>query len=176
MKLSQKQKLLVLGFSVFLVAGAIISYSFDNNINYQTTVETRGKITYSTDYKNKEVDCLAEAIWHEARGETDKGMLAVANVIQNRVHSELFPNSYCKVINQPRQFSYKRSAVKVNKLDKQYKKAQLIAENVIEGKVKPVLSSKVMWYAHKRVSNYWTSKKKKVAVIGNHVFYAKAGE
>jgi len=44
--------------------------------------------------------CLAEALYFEARGESLKGQFAVAEVILNRVDSPRFPNSVCGVINQ----------------------------------------------------------------------------
>ena len=53
-----------------------------------------------------EVLCVAEAIWFEARSEPIEGMYAVAHVINNRVKSNRFPNTYCEVVNQPYQFSY----------------------------------------------------------------------
>ena len=44
--------------------------------------------------------CLAEALYFEARGESIKGQVAVAEVILNRVESNKFPNTVCGVINQ----------------------------------------------------------------------------
>ena len=45
-------------------------------------------------------ECLAEALYFEARGETVKGQFAVAEVILNRVDSAKFPDSVCSVIRQ----------------------------------------------------------------------------
>lgn len=50
--------------------------------------------------------CLSLAIFHESRGESKKGQYAVAEVIHNRVKSDKFPNSICKVVKQPHQFSF----------------------------------------------------------------------
>ncbi len=44
--------------------------------------------------------CLTEALYFEARGETVRGQIAVAEVILNRVSSSRFPNTVCGVINQ----------------------------------------------------------------------------
>ncbi len=49
---------------------------------------------------NAELQCLAEALYFEARGETVKGQFAVAEVIMNRVKSARFPGTLCGVINQ----------------------------------------------------------------------------
>lgn len=44
--------------------------------------------------------CLAEALYFEARGESLQGQFAVAEVIMNRVDSPRFPGSICGVVNQ----------------------------------------------------------------------------
>ena len=44
--------------------------------------------------------CLTEAIYFEARSETLRGQVAVAEVILNRVDSRKYPNTVCKVVNQ----------------------------------------------------------------------------
>ena len=49
---------------------------------------------------HQQMVCLAENIYFEARAEGVEGKAAVANVTRNRVNSELFPNSYCEVVQQ----------------------------------------------------------------------------
>ena len=46
------------------------------------------------------VQCLAEAIYHEARGEDVYGQFAVAEVILNRVDLPNYPNSVCGVVHR----------------------------------------------------------------------------
>ena len=47
----------------------------------------------------KQMSCLAEALYFEARGEPIQGQLAVGEVVLNRVEDPRYPNSICKVIN-----------------------------------------------------------------------------
>ncbi len=47
-----------------------------------------------------ELDCLARAVYFEARGESIKGQAAVAEVVLNRTDSPYFPRSVCGVVNQ----------------------------------------------------------------------------
>ena len=47
-----------------------------------------------------ELECLAKNIYHEARGESREGKVAVANVTLNRVHSARFPDTVCGVVYQ----------------------------------------------------------------------------
>ena len=43
---------------------------------------------------HREMICLAENIYFEARAESIEGKAAVANVTRNRVESDRFPNTY----------------------------------------------------------------------------------
>ena len=49
---------------------------------------------------HQQMVCLAENIYFEARAEGVEGKAAVANVTRNRVESNLFPNTYCEVVQQ----------------------------------------------------------------------------
>lgn len=48
----------------------------------------------------KQVDCLADNIYFEARSEPEKGQIAVAQVTMNRVKSGKFPETVCGVVRQ----------------------------------------------------------------------------
>ena len=47
-----------------------------------------------------EVECLAQNMYFEAGGESEKGQLAVAFVTHNRALSGSFPGTYCGVVKQ----------------------------------------------------------------------------
>lgn len=53
-----------------------------------------------------ETECLAMAMYHEARGEGERGMKAVAFVIHNRSRDSRFPSNICEVVRQRSQFSF----------------------------------------------------------------------
>ena len=48
----------------------------------------------------KDVYCLAQNIYHEARGEPMEGKLAVGHVVMNRMADKRFPRLACSVIKQ----------------------------------------------------------------------------
>jgi spore germination cell wall hydrolase CwlJ-like protein len=48
----------------------------------------------------KETKCLAEAIYFEARSEPEKGQIAVAQVVLNRVKNPSYPDTICGVVYQ----------------------------------------------------------------------------
>jgi spore germination cell wall hydrolase CwlJ-like protein len=47
-----------------------------------------------------ELECMAMNVFHEARGESFQGKLAVAHVTMNRVRHEAYPNTICGVVFQ----------------------------------------------------------------------------
>lgn len=53
-----------------------------------------------------ELACMALAVYYEARGESPRGKMAVAQVVLNRSRSSVFPSSICDVIFQKSQFSF----------------------------------------------------------------------
>lgn len=62
--------------------------------------------------KANEEKCIAEAVYHEARGEPIEKQKQVIYVILNRKHNKNFPKNACNIINQPGQFTYKRKSIK----------------------------------------------------------------
>jgi spore germination cell wall hydrolase CwlJ-like protein len=50
--------------------------------------------------------CIAVAAYLEARGEGPDGMLAVADVIMERVNDPRWPDDPCSVVEQPKQFAF----------------------------------------------------------------------
>lgn len=56
------------------------------------------------DYNSNEI-AMAQVIYHEARGESQQGKIAVGQVVMNRVNSGKYPKTVHAVVWQPRQFS-----------------------------------------------------------------------
>lgn len=114
--------------------------------------------------KARDVKCLATAIYHEANSESEKGQIAVANVIMNRVKSKKFPNSVCSVVSQKGQFSwYGKTKHKYND------KTVNIAEKVLSNRVHDVTNGALFFHSGK--NPHWTRKMKFVTKIGGHKFY-----
>lgn len=124
-----------------------------------------------------EAECLATALYHEARGEGVTGMKAVAFVIYNRVKSQLFPTSYCKVILQKSQFSFTsdRNPDNIKEWDTYAKvlamAVDLVQNNGFQRIVSPV--GNALFFNSFRSRNGWSHAKarKFVATIGNHHFF-----
>jgi spore germination cell wall hydrolase CwlJ-like protein len=58
----------------------------------------------------RDEQCLAAAIYHEAKGESVMGQGMVAAVILNRVDQSKWPDTICDVVKQPKQFTFDHSA------------------------------------------------------------------
>lgn len=121
--------------------------------------------------------CLAEAIYFEARGESTRGQVAVAEVILNRVDSRRYPKTVCGVVKQGTgkrnlcQFSYTCDGKPDRILNKRaFLKAGKIAKMMLDGRPR-VLTGKATHYHTTAVSPRWSKKLTKTALIGVHIFY-----
>jgi len=118
----------------------------------------------------QEVSCLATAIYHESRGESLQGQIAVAQVIANRTKSKHYPSSYCKVVYQKAQFTNVRY-VKPRYHSRAWSKAMRISINTIQHKLKDPTHGALWYYAHNKIdAPYWIINKRITARIGNHTF------
>ena len=119
---------------------------------------------------SRELDCLASAIYFEARGEPLHGQLAVGSVIVNRATSGRFPASYCGVVYQPSQFSFVRGGrmPAINRGSMAWKRAKALATIADEGLwASPVRDALFFHATH--VKPGW--KLQRVAQVNTHVFY-----
>ena len=62
----------------------------------------------TSDQLDVQTNCLATAVYFEARGESLEGQLAVAHVVMNRAASGRYPPDWCSVVKQPAQVSFVR--------------------------------------------------------------------
>ena len=125
----------------------------------------------SSDPGSRELECLAVGIYFESKSEPLAGQLAVGEVIANRANSNgRFPSSYCGVLFQRSQFSFirGRSLPSVPRAGRQWQTAVAIAK-IVDQELKDSAASNALFFHAKRVSPGW--KLKRVASIGNHVFY-----
>jgi N-acetylmuramoyl-L-alanine amidase len=125
----------------------------------------------SPDAGNRELECLATGIYFEAKSEPLAGQLAVGQVIANRTESGgRFPSSYCGVLFQRGQFSFihGRSLPSVPRSKMQWQTAVAIAKIVDQG-LKPSAVGDALFFHARYVSPGW--RMKRVASIGNHVFF-----
>ena len=130
-----------------------------------------------------EQQCLAEAIYYEARSESTRGQKAVAEVIHNRVESRFYPDTICGVVYQGTeralaqgkkncQFSFTcdGSMERWTPVGEHWDKAQQLAAISIEGAFKEQTRGATHYHTN-YVRPVWSKRLKRTTQIGTHKFY-----
>jgi spore germination cell wall hydrolase CwlJ-like protein len=125
-----------------------------------------------------EQKCLAEAIYFEARGESELGQEAVAQVVLNRVRNPAYPDTICGVVYQNAdwrghcQFSFACDGIPDRIWSYgAWRQAQRIALAVTDGKTWVADVGDSTHYHATYVSPGWGREMIKVDRIGAHIFY-----
>ena len=118
-------------------------------------------------YDRAELRCLADNIYHEARGEESYGQMLVARVTLNR--AEKMNESICKTVYKPKQFSWTLKKQKpIDRSSLAYQQAVHYAHQAQH------LPNYDLYYFHtKQVKPFWSRKVPLQFAYGNHVFYAQ---
>jgi len=105
---------------------------------------------------DEQTNCLATAVYFEARGESAEGQLAVARVVMNRAASGRYPPDWCSVVKQHAQFSFVRHGEfpSVDTNSYAWQKAEAVAQLAVANVV-PSLSNDVLWYHANYVAPTW---------------------
>lgn len=115
-----------------------------------------------------EMFCLTQNIYHEARGESLRGQIAVAYVTLNRVESSEFPNTICEVVHQDCQFSWRCKPPEPINVEK-WNEAKNLANSILTHE-NPIKGS-VYYYNPRKSSPSWRRKHcSKYIDIENHRF------
>ena len=125
----------------------------------------------------REQNCLAQAIYYEARGESRQGQMAVAEVVSNRTRSGDYPSTVCGVVYQGServtgcQFSFTcDGSLKARPRGAAWREANAISAQVLMGMVRPV-THRATHYHTVAIDPYWSASLVETARIGAHVFY-----
>lgn len=136
------------------------------------------KVKPSEKLSSKEMWCLETAIYFEARGESYRGQVGVAQVVMNRVKHRLYPNTICGVVfqNQNRrnacQFSFACDGIPETVTEKDaWAQAEEIAKKVVDGEIYLTEVANATHYHASYVYPDWAPRLKRLTKIGQHVFY-----
>ena len=164
---------------LFLIIGLVISIIvYPNYSNANNLVKP---------WNWDQIDCLTKGIYYEAGWESSAGQELVAHTILNRVESNKFPNTICKVIYAPHQFSW-TTFKKVSTINKdRWIKSQKIAYITYQrdywwtNKNSPLIYKKInieyiYWFMNSKktsnaVKNQWKKVAKPYLIEGNHTFW-----
>lgn len=123
----------------------------------------------SHDGDDAALQCLAGAIFFEAKGEPLAGQLAVADVILNRARSGRFPADICEVVTQRGQFGFVRGGriPEIDDSSRAYRTAVAVAR-VALAEAWESEADRALYFNRGRAPS---SGLRKVAAIGNHIFW-----
>jgi spore germination cell wall hydrolase CwlJ-like protein len=126
-----------------------------------------------TQTSDREQECLANAVYFEARSEPIEGQLAVAEVVLNRAASGRYPTDLCAVITQKAQFSFIQRGrfPRADRDSQAWRKAVAIA-SIARQRLADTLPSSVLWYHATYVSPSWGKRLTRQTQIGLHIFYS----
>ncbi|WP_428332772.1 cell wall hydrolase [Novosphingobium sp.] len=118
----------------------------------------------------QDIECMAGAVYFEARSESLAGQLAVGRVIVARTASGRFPESYCGVVMQHAQFSFIHGCAMpvINRTSHNWLNAVRIALIAHRGTWKSPAEGALFFHAARIHAD---SGKTRIAQIDNHVFY-----
>jgi spore germination cell wall hydrolase CwlJ-like protein len=118
---------------------------------------------------NRDIACLEAVIYNETRGNKAQGAILVGATVFNRANSKFYPNTICGVAYQRAQFTNIRK-VKPHHINEQTRN---VVREIIERYYNGTLNSTVMYFHNTSVIPRWSHKKKRVAKVGAHIFYAR---
>jgi hypothetical protein len=132
--------------------------------------------------RERALECLTQAVYYEARSESDDGQRAVAQVVLNRVRHRAYPNSVCGVVYQGServtgcQFSFTCDGSMYGAIEPYaWERARRIAAAALGGAVyRPV--GLALNYHTTAIEPYWAPSLVPQTVVGAHIFYRRPGE
>ena len=158
----------------------IVNFTYEYKMDKLRAAEAMNPTKITAGVREKQLDCLAQNIYHEAGYEPFEGKAAVAQVTLNRAESGKFPGDICKVVYQKNivydkvlcQFSWYcegKAGIKPKNREAYEQSMEAAKKVLLEGFRLPSLEN-AMYYHADYVNPKWN--KERVAKIGAHIFYS----
>ena len=147
--------------------------------SFKISREQKQKLMAQRKFRLTEADCLARAIYFEARSESEVGQLAVAKVVLNRVKDPAYPKTICQVVYQGSQrpnacqFSFACDGISDEPKQREaWKTSKQIASRALAGDQSIQILGAATYYHADYVTPKWSSSFKRLIKIGRHIFYS----
>lgn len=171
--------------ALYLFAG-IVAFFLVFTVTQKRFEQYRAQMVYQPQFasladRERQLDCLAKNIYHEAAFEPFEGKVAVAQVTLNRVESGKFAKDICGVVYQKNviyqkvicQFSWfcetKHKTRPINELS--YNESYEVAKKVLLENFRLDGLKTALYYHADYVNPRW--KLDKLTQIGRHIFYTE---
>ncbi|HZZ70012.1 MAG TPA: cell wall hydrolase, partial [Phenylobacterium sp.] len=128
----------------------------------------------------RQLECLTQAVYFEARGETARGQAAVAQVVMNRVANPSFPKTVCGVVFQGAathgcQFSFACDGSMHRGVEAEaWRRSRDVAAKALGGYVMTAVGNATHFHTVD-VTPAWRSSMLRVAQVGAQIFYRFGG-
>ena len=134
--------------------------------------------SFGADIPREDVNCMARAVYHEARGEERVGQSAVAHVILNRVYDtqngKHHPNTVCDVVYARYQFTDLDPYMQIKDFTA-WREAVALSILAITGNTDDPTDGALWYYNPNKVKKpKFLAPKKLSSRFGNHEFYLMA--
>lgn len=140
-----------------------------------------GSESMTSEDRDRSLECLTSAVYHEARSEPLDGQRAVAQVVLNRVRHPAFPASVCGVVFQGSerrtgcQFSFTCDGSLARRREPgAWSRAREIAAAALDGSVFAPVGTATHYHTT-AILPYWAPSLRRSAVVGSHIFYRWKG-
>ena len=144
--------------------------SVTDNKTRPTSAQIAAVLPSFMGYTREDLDWLAKIVHAEARGENFAAKLAVANVVLNRVASDIYPSTVREVIFDTRSGVQFTPTVNGALFNTPSEESFLAAMEALEGKNN---ASNTLFFINPRIAqSSWVSRNRTFAfALGNHNFY-----
>jgi len=170
----------VLGLLILGVAGIISLAYLDGARIEPERIRAVLRATTHAQRRADDLQCLAENVYFEARGEPLAGQYAVAEVTLNRTRARNFPHTVCAVVHEMRwdpnrgRFVADFSWTELGSLSPPdgaaWSQAMAVASAAYDELQAPLVPG-ALFYHTVSVRPAWAKTRRAIATIGNHVFY-----
>jgi spore germination cell wall hydrolase CwlJ-like protein len=169
--------LLLFGIMSFLMLNGIDRAIAQTRAELDEQYSNRVKVTNNfSEIDKKQLTCLAKNVYFESRGESDKGMLAVAHVTINRAQHKHFPRSICGVVQQKNegmcQFSWYCDGESDRIRDRlAWIRSMKIAFQALTGQSPDPTHGALYFHNFRIAEPEWSKRFRRTTTIGSHSFY-----
>jgi len=166
----------------FAIALLVVSFVGYESVEHKLTAlkEAQAQVSPVTaSMRQKQLDCLARNIYHEAGYEPFEGKVAVAQVTINRAESGNFPSDICQVVYQKNivyekvlcQFSWYCDSASLKKPmnGAVYTESMEVAKKVLLEGFRIDSVKQALYYHADYINPGW--KRERVTKVGRHIFY-----
>lgn len=128
------------------------------------------KEAVNTSTIDKQLECMAKVVVHEAANQSRSGQLAVAQVIMNRVGQDRFGDTVCEVVNQRGQF-FQTASFHPRRDTARWALAVEVSRQAMAGAADQVVPGAVFYHSTHMAPNRFFRTRERLSMVGDHIFY-----